>query len=91
MGSRVKVKMNSAGAARVMNSAGVQARLLAHAESMAAAANSMLDPASAGAGRFEADVKPGKVRAHARVTAAGVYPIRHNLKHNTLLKVLGNG
>lgn len=52
MGSRVKVKMNSAGAARVMNSAGVQARLLAHAESMAAAANSMLDPASAGAGRL---------------------------------------
>lgn len=89
--AKVRVRINSSDAKALLNSEGVQQLVLAHAESIADNANSQLKPRSKSAGRFEADVQAGGGRAHARVTTAGVYPIRHNLKHNTLLKAVGSG
>lgn len=83
----VKVKMNSAGAREVLNSAGVQSDLMARASRIKARADSM------GSGTYEADVQPGRNRAHARVkTPKGDFEtMASQAKHNTLLKSLDAG
>lgn len=87
MASNIKVKMNSAGAKAVLNSAGVQSDLLARANRIKATADGMAS------GKYEADVQPGKTRAHAMVkTPAGDFrTMASQRKHNTLLKSLDAG
>lgn len=80
-----KVKMNSAGARAIMNSPEVQAELLRRANAIKDCADSM------GSGVYEADVQPGKNRAHAMVKTTGARSRASNAKHNTLLKSLDAG
>lgn len=82
-----KVKINSAGAREVMNSSGVQSDLLNRANRIKARADSM------GSGTYEADVQPGKSRAHAMVkTPRGDFKtMASQRKHNTLLKSMDAG
>lgn len=87
--AKVRVKMNSAGAQAILNSAGVQGDLLRRAQAIANRANSQLDTLDGGA--FVADVRPGRTRARAAVKARGPYPRAHNARHNTLLKSLDAG
>lgn len=75
----VRVVINQSGVRDLLNSAGVQNMLLEHARKVA-------DRAGDG---FEADVRPGKNRAHARVNATTWKAVGSNRKHNTLLKALG--
>lgn len=89
--AKVRVKINSKAAVDLMNSGPVQEMVLREAQQVAGKANDALKPRSQSAGRFEADVQPGKSRAHALVKTKGVYPARHNAKHNTLLKALNSG
>lgn len=85
MARGVKVKMNAAACIALMNSSEVQQDLLTRAERIKAAADAM------GSGTYEADVQPGRTRAHARVkTPAGDFrTMASNRKHNSLLKALG--
>lgn len=83
--ANVKVKMNSAGARAILNSAGVQGNLLNRANGIKASAEGM------GNGKYSADVRPGKNRAHAMVKTTDFVSIKSNAKHNTLLKALGAG
>lgn len=87
MAKVTKVVMNHAGAAEVMNSAGVQGDLLARAERIKARADGM------GSGTYEADVQAGRNRAHARVkTPSGDFrTMASQAKHNTLLKSMDAG
>lgn len=83
----VKVVMNSAGARELLNGAAIQSDLLARANRIKAHADGM------GSGTYEADVQPGKNRAHARVkTPKGDFKtMASQKKHNTLLKSLDAG
>lgn len=85
--AKVKVMINSAGAKSLLNSSEVQADLLKRAERIRARADGM------GSGRYEADVRPGKNRAHAMVkTPQGDFKtMASQAKHNTLLKSLDAG
>lgn len=85
--AKVKVMINSAGAKSLLNSSEVQADLLKRAERIRARADGM------GSGRYEADVRPGKNRAHAMVkTQQGDFKtMASQAKHNTLLKSLDAG
>lgn len=85
--AKVKVRMNPAGAREVLNSSGVQQDLLARAERIKARADSMAS------GKYEADVQPGKNRAHAMVkTPKGDFAtMASQAKHNTLLKSMDAG
>lgn len=87
MAKNVRVKMNSAGAKALMNSPEIQADLLKRANRIKAAADGMAS------GKYEADVQPGKVRAHAMVkTPNGDFrTMASQRKHNTLLKSLDAG
>lgn len=77
--ARTTVKMSSAGARQLMNSAEVQQLLLEHAREVAA---------RAGAG-FEADVQPGRNRAHAMVKSTDYESMRRQATDNVLLKAIG--
>lgn len=87
MASKVKVCMSDSGSRALLNSAGVQADLLGRAERIRAKADSI------GSGKYEADVQPGKTRAHAMVkTPNGDFrTMASQRKHNTLLKSLDAG
>jgi hypothetical protein len=81
----VKVVMNHAGSAEILNSSEVQGELLRRAQAIKARADSM------GSGTYEADVQPGKARAHAMIKTTDALSVRSNAKHNTLLKSLDAG
>lgn len=87
MAKNVRVKMNSAGAIAIMNSREMQADLLERANRIKEAADGMASE------KYEADVQPGKTRAHAMVkTPAGDFrTMASQRKHNTLLKSLDAG
>lgn len=87
MAKKVKVVMSDAGSRALLNSEGVQADLLARAERIKARADSVAS------GKYEADVQPGKTRAHAMVkTPSGDFrTMASQAKHNTLLKSLDAG
>jgi hypothetical protein len=82
--AKVKVKMNSAGARALLNSPEVQKELLRRAELIRSRAE-------ASGASFDADVQPGKNRAHAMVKTTDIKSRRSNAKHNTLLKALDAG
>lgn len=79
--ARVTVKMSSAGARQLMNSAEVQQLLLEHARDVAA---------RAGEG-FDSDVQPGRNRAHAMVKSTDYESMRRQATDNVLLKAIGGG
>lgn len=79
-----KVVLHSAGVREVMNSGEVQSELLSRAEPIASHAESF-------GGSYEADVRPGRTRAHALVKTKDRYAERANAKHNALLKSLDAG
>ncbi|SDY29102.1 hypothetical protein [Eubacterium barkeri] len=81
----VKVKINSAGARQLLNSAAVQGELLKRAEKIKVRADGM------GSGKYVADVQPGKNRAHAMVKTTDFISKKSNAKHNTLLKSINAG
>lgn len=83
--ARVKVRMNWAGCTKVRNSAGVQADLLARAQRIKARAESF------GSGVYEADVQPGRTRAHAMVKTTNPRSMASNAKHNSLRRSLDAG
>lgn len=82
--AEIKVKINYAGARVLRNSPEVQADLLRRARLIQARAG------TSGA-EFDADVQPGKSRAHAIVRTTDLKSQRSNAKHNTLLKALDAG
>ena len=79
--ARVRVKMLSAGAVALMNTAEMQDILLGQAEPIA-------DRAGPG---FEADVQPGPGRAHAMVKSTDYRSRRAQAENNALLKAIGGG
>ncbi len=79
--AKIRVKINSAAARALLNSAEVKADIARRAGAVAA---------GAGEG-FEASVQEGKSRARASVITADVEAIRKNAKNNTLLKNLDLG
>ena len=81
----VKVVMNHAGSAEILNSPEVQGELLRRAQAIKARADGM------GSGTYEADVQPGRTRAHAMVKTTDALSARSNAKHNPLLKSLDAG
>lgn len=85
MAKTVKVKMSTPGCNAVRNSPEVQADLLARAERIRARAGGF------GSGKYEADVRPGKTRAHAMVKTTDIVSMASNRKHNTLLKSMDAG
>jgi len=78
--ARIRVKMNPRGAVALMNSPETQALLLEHAQRTAQ---------RAGPG-FEADVQPGRNRAHAMVKSTDYASMRAQAKDNALLKAIGS-
>ncbi len=83
--SKVRVKMNIPGCIEYRNSDSVQQDLLSRAERIKTQAETF------GSGRYEADVQPGKTRAHAMVKTTDPRSMASNAKHNSLLKSLGAG
>ena len=83
--SKVKVRMNIPGCIALRNSEGVQADLLARAQRIKAQAETF------GSGTYDADVQPGKTRAHAMVKTTDPRSMASNRKHNSLLKAIGAG
>ena len=85
--AKIKVVMNSRGSAELMNSLEMQEDLLRRAERIKVHADSM------GSGRYEADVQPGKTRAHAMVKTPynDLKTLYSQRKHNTLLKSMDAG
>ena len=81
--STVRVVMNLAGVRAVRNSPEMQRVLLGHAERAASVASGMTGE------EFEADVQPGKTRAHARASTASDAAVRANWQTNALVKGLG--
>lgn len=81
----VKVYINHQGAREILNSQEVQDELLRRAELIREKADSV------GSGKYEADVQPGKGRAHAMVKTTDARSRASNAKHNTLLKSLDAG
>lgn len=79
-----KAVLNGSGVREAMNSGGVQSELLSRAEPMA-------DHAASFGGTYEADVRPGRSRAHALVKTKDKYAERANAKYNALLKSLDAG
>lgn len=83
--ARVKVKINRAGANEVRNSTGVMVDLLARANRIKAKADTF------GSGVYEADVQPGKTRAHAMVKTTDPRSMASNAKHNSLRRSIDAG
>lgn len=84
MAKVVEVKMNSAGARAILNSAEVQQDLLSRAQAIKARASAM-------GGVYEVDVQPGKNRAHAMVKTADFEAMKATADNNALLKSLDAG
>lgn len=86
MANSVKVKINSSGANRLLNSPEMQRLLKSYADRAKDSAN-----ASLGAGDsegFQSYVKPGRNRARAVVHTTDFATRRHNAKTNAILKGL---
>lgn len=83
--ARAAVSMNHAGARAILNSGAVQADLLARAERIRDRAGAV------GSGSYEADVRPGRERAHAMVKTTDALSIASNAKHNSLVKSMDAG
>lgn len=83
--SKVRVKMLRKGCNDLRNSDAVQYDLLRRADRICSMADGF------GTGRYEADVQPGKTRAHAMVKTTDVRSIVSNRKHNSLLKAMDAG
>lgn len=81
MARRIRVKINSAGAAALLKSGEVAADLERRAQSI---------QAGAGVG-YTADVRQGRTRQRAMVRTDSFDAARDNAKNNTLLKNLGRG
>ena len=81
--STVRVVMNLAGVRAVRNSPEMQEILLGYAERAADTAAYMTGE------EFEADVRPGKARAHARASTGSDAAVRANWQTNALVKGLG--
>lgn len=77
--------MSRSGARALLNSNEVMGDLLSRAERMRDRAQSM------GSGAYEADVRPGRNRAHAMVKTTDARSMASNAKHNSLLKSLDAG
>lgn len=84
MGS-CRVRISPSGARAILNSAEVQDDLLGRAERIKGRADAI------GSGKYEADVRPGRNRAHAMVKTTDAKSMASNAKHNTLLKSLDAG
>ena len=83
--ARARVKMNRAGCISIRNSSEVMGDLLERAQRIKAKSDGV------GSGVYEADVRPGKTRAHAMVKTTDPRSMASNAKHNTLLKSLYAG
>ena len=83
--AKVKVVMKASGARQLLNSQEVQDDLLERANRIKGRADSI------GSGKYAADVRPGKNRAHAMVKTTDVLSMASNRKHNTLLKSVDAG
>lgn len=77
--------MNSRASVQLMNSPEIQSDLLRRVEAIRDTADSI------GSGKFAADVRPGKTRAHAMVKTTDAKSIKSCQKHNTLLKAMDSG
>lgn len=88
--AKVRVKMNSKGARALLNSASVQADLLARAGAIQDAANAEIMSAPDDQ-LFQASVQTGKNRARASVITGGYASMKHNGRTNALLKALDRG
>lgn len=87
----VRVRMNSAGARAVLNSAGVLGDLESRAASIAAAANARTSTDEMRNPAYMSEGESGGTRARARVWTATPHGIRNNNKYNTLLSSLDAG
>lgn len=85
----VKVVMNHAGARSILTHPDVAVAIGSLADRVRDAANSMASEDDMLNEPFESDLKVGKNRARASVYTASPHGIRHNNKHNTLLKSVG--
>lgn len=83
--SRVKVRMNIPGCISLRNSAEVQSDLLSRAERIKDQAETF------GSGLYDADVQPGRTRAHAMVKTTDYRSMASNAKHNSLLRSIDAG
>ena len=91
MGSKVRVKINSAGAEALLTSAGVLSDMSARASAVAAAANARTSPDQMDTPAYMSEADASGTRARARVFTATPHGINNNNKHNTLLKSLDAG
>lgn len=89
--ARTRVKINSAGAKAVLNSAGVLGDLDARAAAIAAAACSRASDDPMANPPYIAASESGGGRARARVFTGSPHGIRNNNKYNTLLTSLDAG
>ena len=89
--ARAKVRINSAGARSVLQSARVLADLEARAASIARAANSMCSADNMRERPFEYDAKIGMNRARATVYTATPHGARANNRRNVLIKSIDAG
>ena len=79
-----EVTLNLPGVYEYMNDPSVQAYMLEQAQEVGSIASGMSGKT------YEADVRPGRARAHARCTAAEHGAKVDNPRNNTLLKALGS-
>lgn len=80
--NEVRIELNDAGIRELLNSSGVQAFLAAKAAGVQSAASS-------GGGEFTVEVRPGKVRARAKIRAAD-YEARQAESENQILTRAGH-
>lgn len=88
--TRPRVRLDSRAVADVLNSDGVRAELLAHAQRIADRARGNA-PVESGEYRdgIEADVQPGRKRAHARVSATAPHSLAVEARTGNLRRALG--
>lgn len=80
--NNIRLVMNPAGVRELMNSSYIQGELLKVAHDVA---NRVPD------GEYRVDVRPGRNRAHARVSTKDKKGYKRELRTNALLKGLGAG
>lgn len=83
--AKVRVVVKASGARQILNSQEIQDDLLERANRIKSKADSI------GSGKYVADVRPGKNRAHAMVKTTDARSMASNRKHNTLLKSVDAG
>lgn len=85
MGS-VRIELNDAGIREFLNSSAMQSEVLEQAKMAAGRAKT---GGGHDHGDYAVDVRPGKIRAHARVSTVNDEQVRSNWKHNQLVKSVG--